>query len=634
MPRKQRLQVDLQATPPGLATVAAPTGTFVQKPQYSPELLGLARGLQAIAGPIAGLGEVVHSKMIEDQTRKGQQLAVELNEKKIAWKEAVDKGLVPANASPWFMAALKERLGNLMGSTRYASDLRVFLDSQESLKTTTEMDDFDNAVVSFNEEWSKQIPGELLNDKYFGRALGNMRAAALQQERNRFASQLGGRAQDQLITTTVMNLGVEASQMLENGASLEQIGSQLGAFMSIDMQGLPVDKTAYNQAMAGALFARALATNDMRYADLTRHIPVQVGKNGKGAYLFDIPSILDKYAEVRNQIARQKSSEITMQQQQERAAQVEFTRKGLMSVREMVTASLADGRSPLSVQFTPEFRALIDHARELGQPLFEDDALDYLEKAAERTDVTDPYVFQHLQARIALGDLKTPQEIFMFTQRLSNIDEAKLLRQLDDQIASGGKGITSDPLVRDALSRIDVLARARTTSFPNEAAADAFQAEILQEQFISDYLSYLDGEGATASTEAKRKWAVQRSMELGSQLIERDISTLTEDLQRFLHMKQTVERMKRQLEVVENPESIMDPQDETFFPSMRAYRDFVSKANKLINSEPGLSEQDLRFVKTTIEAYADSLGVDPRSRSVNDWLEFIKTNQGKHWERH
>jgi hypothetical protein len=113
MPRTQVTPVtNADAFNPPKRDVFTPVDMLNTAPAPPPtaEFYQLANALKEVQPEIAGFMDKEHKAYTEQEIEAGKTAAIT---NALGWKDAVEKGTVPANSSPWFMRAYKEQNGRL-----------------------------------------------------------------------------------------------------------------------------------------------------------------------------------------------------------------------------------------------------------------------------------------------------------------------------------------------------------------------------------------------------------------------------------------------------------------------------------------------------------------------------------------
>lgn len=182
---KSRIQVsaDDALAPEKFRPVATPSGavvtpaarlhdTFVQAPNMFNRNTGvataqLAQALSSIAPGLGRLAGTMQQKQNENDYQKGAQAALDLQKQTqatgLAYKDAIDKGLIDRHQSPFYLKGVREQLGQAMAG-KFDDDLHAYLQSDESLKVSTDPKAFDAKVSQFREQWEAQHIGQTTDD--------------------------------------------------------------------------------------------------------------------------------------------------------------------------------------------------------------------------------------------------------------------------------------------------------------------------------------------------------------------------------------------------------------------------------------------------------------------------------------
>src|SRR5690242_16391005 len=118
-----RIQVDSGLTPERVRPAATPVDAFAPS-AAGQELAQLAAGLKNFSPSLERFTNMIGEADAEKQTAKGEQLARQLEEQRITYKEAVKSGKINASDNPWFVLGAKRQFGRAAAG-QYARSLQA-----------------------------------------------------------------------------------------------------------------------------------------------------------------------------------------------------------------------------------------------------------------------------------------------------------------------------------------------------------------------------------------------------------------------------------------------------------------------------------------------------------------------------
>lgn len=192
---KQRIQVESGVPTATLRPTASPVDTFVPT-DAGRELAGLAKGLASISPEVEKLAGTIADRYIAKEETSGAELANKLAAEKKSLKDAIKKGLLPRTASKYFIAGFHEQAGRVAADT-WESDLITALNTDERMKSTASMEDFDQFVAEHQAQWLKEHAGEGATNQFFNTGFSFRAQAYLANLRRNFASQIRNRIENQ-----------------------------------------------------------------------------------------------------------------------------------------------------------------------------------------------------------------------------------------------------------------------------------------------------------------------------------------------------------------------------------------------------------------------------------------------------
>lgn len=259
-----RPTVDTTLPTVALQPQAAPVDTYVRPAvdqSAGSGLMDIARSLQAFSKPLGDLIAQRDAKAKEDDALRAQRDFVANNS--TGYDEAVKRGLIPASASPTYVAAWKKLQGDVAGSQMEQEALAAY--EQSPLKNSTDP----NAVGQFISEFLKDRMGTTDPEVLRGLMprVHSIRSAIY----NRHLQD-----QDAKIKTDSQNLlGAQGANALDDAHAQGLATGEpnySGAFQAMQTsraalvaRGMTED--AANTALFGAVTEKAIANNDPKILD-------------------------------------------------------------------------------------------------------------------------------------------------------------------------------------------------------------------------------------------------------------------------------------------------------------------------------------------------------------------------------
>lgn len=274
-----RVQVDSGLGRLRLQPTARPVDSFV-RPSEDNSLAQLGDALTKVAPELGNLGDLVTKRKAERDRAAGQQEARELFESGKSWREAINKGLITADKSPWFRQGAEEQMGKLAAET-FHSDMTLAFANSEHVDSY-EAKDFDSFSQEFMKSWSAEnLPQERTQAFNTGFAQVDGYIAGARQD---FADRAG----ENLIKYNRESFGATVFASLRRltetkGTMEDMVGS---VQQSLDLQvAQGLSPRVANQIAAEAVIRMAEVTDNPAYLDLLKKV-----KAGKQS-LYDRPMV-------------------------------------------------------------------------------------------------------------------------------------------------------------------------------------------------------------------------------------------------------------------------------------------------------------------------------------------------------
>ncbi len=245
----------------------------------------VAEGLAQLSPAMARLSSIMHENMAEEQSAAGEAaLREDTARAKEQWKGAVKQRIVSPHQNPFFIAAYKRTLGEVMAG-RFDGDLKTAMAEDETLDASTDPQDFDTFASGFREKWlaANDVTAQA-SDPHFQKGFGRLSQGVLMQARSEFSTEAGKRIEQNaqalfgsVVFDIVRNHGKEPNVVA-------MIQERTTEFLSTN----PLGGQALNMQMAQAIADVAIEQGDSKVLALMDKIPTT-----KGAFLGGIDRVRD-----------------------------------------------------------------------------------------------------------------------------------------------------------------------------------------------------------------------------------------------------------------------------------------------------------------------------------------------------
>jgi hypothetical protein len=457
---------------PGVQPTARPVDTFVAPatPKQDIRLLELARAFQDIQPGLRQFAQERIAVANEAEVAEGRKAALE---NKAQFKQAIDKGMIPPGASPWFRVGY-ERQRAARVSMEYDQALR-----SSYAETDLANSDDPNAVSSwmqdFTKKWLEANPEAQANPE-FGRVFGVLGAQAQDQLQSQHAAERTKRIEEGLVSDTDFMLSSSIDRaILPDGSRNPTLGQELATTLGEQVAN-GLNGTVANRLVTDAVIRKAEETGDITLLDTLDEVPAGSGVVGK------IGWVKDKVDQARANIARG-------QHERDRLANLKAEADKKIAIQGLQSAAneklFAD---PFGADVSEEQAKLnlLDPDEALKLSSWRTTLVTSLSSSARI--IEDPQVRTGLTLQAINGELTNDQVIQAVADRQIDADTAKSL--LTDLIpkAKEHKAIIEMPVIRRASGDIRkvIVGNELSDNFKNdryELAAQAdemFQVGILQ----------------------------------------------------------------------------------------------------------------------------------------------------------
>lgn len=222
---RQRIQVSTDIAQPRIATPAAPVDTFVQ-PTDGLNLQRLAKGLATLEPSLGQLSDVITQRENKSNYEAGTAKAAELYANFQDVTKAMKAGEIQANQNPWFMAGLREQFGRV-AADRMNFEMLAAMNTDETLQTSTDVKDFDQFAQGFVSNWEKSNLGDGPRDANFERGFAAKTDAYIADTQRQWASQLDGRARNQMNAAHYAEVASTITNELRRGTGFDAIANEI-----------------------------------------------------------------------------------------------------------------------------------------------------------------------------------------------------------------------------------------------------------------------------------------------------------------------------------------------------------------------------------------------------------------------
>ncbi len=329
---KDRVQVpDLYKDRTGLpqiAAVARPVDTFVtpNHPVQDIRLLELASAFQEMQPSLSRFAQQRMDRSHEIDMEAGNKAALA---NKLQFKDAVNKGVIPAGASPWFKVAW-ERQKARVASDGFDRELR----NSYALSGLSEQDDpkkFDGWVADFTSNWQEMHPENKENPEFT-----SVFGAAASKSQEALANVHAALRTQKIEADVEQNTGMEIGDILADRTDLlgnndpntaTKIAGIVNQHVANGLNG-----QVANKLVAQAVVRHAIDTEDLTALDILSEVPSGSGTVGQ------IGFVKDMVASARDQIASAQMHGARLGNLEKAAKRTE----AINSIRSQAYAKIAD----------------------------------------------------------------------------------------------------------------------------------------------------------------------------------------------------------------------------------------------------------------------------------------------------
>jgi hypothetical protein len=232
--------------------------------KYPNPMLQLADALKTVNPVLGQLTDVTAKRESQADKMAGRDAAIKSG---LAWQEGVKRGLVPANASPWFQAAYKEQSGRIMGDQLYAKGMSQY--ANWSGRDSDNPNDFQSFMNNFRQQATQGV-----NDPYVMEGLAPKLEQVTGQLTDHHVAYTAERQQNTMLTgmgtelTSMINTEYQKAHMTGQAVDYDNIWAALQRVKENPLYvGIPGAKV--NAAVADAFSNAIHETGDMKLGNVT-----------------------------------------------------------------------------------------------------------------------------------------------------------------------------------------------------------------------------------------------------------------------------------------------------------------------------------------------------------------------------
>lgn len=243
--------------PQPLRPEAEPVNTYAA-PKAGYELTQLASALQGIAPSLQRFTDQYEAKDEANQQEQATAAASKAHDQRLAYADAVKKGVIQPNDNPYFQKYFKQQSG-MLAAGDYATALEGEMKTNPAWAESTDPNDFFKLEGAFKKQWLKDHVGDQEKDPHFAGTFYKVMDGVSQDAARTFAGAAGARMQ----LKAGEQLNELFNQTLDRGYSTNEdrgaVVAQLNAAKAQYLVDNPKGGTIANQQITIALQDYALA---------------------------------------------------------------------------------------------------------------------------------------------------------------------------------------------------------------------------------------------------------------------------------------------------------------------------------------------------------------------------------------
>ncbi len=392
---------------------------------------------------------------------------------KAQFKEAVQKGVIPAGASPWFRVGW-ERQRAQVSSSQYDEDLKAAY-AASGLHESDDSSKVQGFISDFTNKWHEAHP-ENQDNPEFTRIFANEAAKSQQSVFNQHAANRVQKIEADVIQNTDLQLSQTLAQAKDLlGAYEPAVAGALASVVKIQIDNGLDGRTA-NKLVADAVIRQAIEDGDVTTLDILNDVPSGSGTVGQ------IGWVKDAVAQARDQIAQKRAHNDKVQHLRGDAERKE----AIQGLRARANAKIF--KDPYA-DISEEFGALNAIDADEGLKL-ESWRTAYLGSLNAQNKVIESDEFKTgILLKALKGDLSEDEVVAAVKTRQIDADTAKDLLTNHIPKAKENRSIASDPLLRDIRGMIR-MAITKNDSQGEDADILASRAATAEVSFLRSMLEY------------------------------------------------------------------------------------------------------------------------------------------------
>lgn len=276
-PRIQPDQIDR----PRRQVNATTAGAYVAPNARRANAGRLASALSGVSRQLESLGLQLQTERDNRAHKDGQAFAEQLARDGVTFRQAIAQGKITADQSPFFRLGAEEQLGRLTAD-RFDAELRNRLTTDPKLRESTNPDDFDAFIQTFQAEFDEENVGGSAS-RYFNQGYAPRASAHISNARNAFASRAGALLIEETKENTYQEIVNGIEQDLLAGRPIEEsIKVTAARQYAIGLTGQEL-----NRQIAQAVIDVAVERTKPELLEALDNIPTGSGRVGDISYVKD-----------------------------------------------------------------------------------------------------------------------------------------------------------------------------------------------------------------------------------------------------------------------------------------------------------------------------------------------------------
>lgn len=279
----QRVQVGDLRTPELIQPKATPVSTLrapsVTPPPQTNGLLQLGEALSSIQPSLNQFLDRKMDKVTQEEIQRGQEAQLK---NKAAFKDAVNKGLIPAGASPWFVQGYQKSEQQVNGIA-FDQSLREAWAGSE-IRNSDDPDAFKSWVQSYTQQY-------LEHNKLTGTPMFHVLADAVRGSQANLAAHHIGYRQQQIEETALQNtqqtvLNILDNPMIPSPKEEDKVRARAGMIQSLlsEQVASGMNGQQANKLTVDSVVQKALENEDVTVLTILDHINTGNGPLGNTEY--------------------------------------------------------------------------------------------------------------------------------------------------------------------------------------------------------------------------------------------------------------------------------------------------------------------------------------------------------------